>query len=209
MVGRVAMPISKRPEKYEAPDWDYIHELCILVAEQIERSKFKPDLIVALSRGGWIPGRLISDFLENPEIATIKVEHYVDFYKTLKKPAITQPLPIDVRGKRILLVDDIVDTGASMKVAVEYLKERGADEVRTCALYRKPWSVTTPDFFARETDAWVCFPHETYESIGKICSKLKRQGWGKEEIVKRLLELGIKPHHVEKYLSKGRRRKKE
>ncbi|MEM3421551.1 MAG: phosphoribosyltransferase [Candidatus Hadarchaeum sp.] len=196
------MGVIKKPVKYEVPGWEYIHELCVELAEQVKRSKYNPDLIVAVSRGGWIPGRLILDFLGGPDIATIKVEYYVGFYKTRDKPEITQPLAVNVKGKKILLVDDIADTGRSLKVALEYLREQGAKEVKTAALYFKPWSLVVPDFYARKTDAWVCFPHETYESIDKMYSQLIKQGKSKKDVMKRLVELGIRPFHVEKFLSK-------
>ncbi|MGQ9788381.1 MAG: phosphoribosyltransferase [Candidatus Hadarchaeaceae archaeon] len=193
--------------KYEVPSWEYIHELCVKLAEQIKMSRYSPDLIVAVSRGGLIPGRLILDFLGGPDIVTIKVEHYVDFYKTRNKPEITRPLAVNVKGKRILLVDDIADTGKSLKVAVGYLMDQGARDVKIGTLYFKPWSAVVPDFYVRKTDAWVCFPHETYESIEKMYLKLRRQGWSRGEIAKKLVELGMRPYHVEKYLSKkGRKR---
>lgn len=192
----------KRTVKYEVPNWEYIHELCVELAEQIRKSKYNPDLIVALSRGGLIPGRLILDFLGGPDIATIKVEHYLGFYQTRRKPEITQPLAVSVKGKKVLLVDDIADTGKSLMVAMRYLKNQGAKDVKIGTLYFKPWSAVVPDFYVRKTDAWVCFPHETYESIDKMYFQLRKQGWNREQIVKRLVELGIRPYHIEKYLSK-------
>lgn len=194
------MPVAKRPDKYEVPSWDYIYELCVQLADQIRRSKYKPDLIVAVARGGWVPGRLLSDLLENTYVASIKVEHYVDFYKTLEKPEITQPLPVDIRGKKVLIVDDVADSGYSLKLAKEYLLKQGAKNAKIAAIYYKPWSVVTPDFYARETDAWICFPHETFESIKKIYERLRKKGKSKEEIEKQLLDIGIKPLLVQKLL---------
>jgi len=192
---------AKKPEKYEAPSWNYIYELCIQVADQIRRSRYKPDLLVALSRGGWVPGRILSDLLENPNIATIKVEHYVDIYKTRSRPEITQPLPIDVRGKKILLVDDIADSGKSLKLVKEHLAKQGAADVKICALYYKPWSIVVPDFSARKTDAWICFPHEVYETMKKIYLKLKARGKSRGEIEAELVRIGIKPRIIRKFLS--------
>lgn len=196
------MKSPKRPEKYEAPNWDYLYELCIQVADQIRRSGYNPDLLVAISRGGWIPGRVLSDLLENQNIATIKVEYYLDIYKTREKPEITQPLPIDVKGKRILLIDDIADSGKSLKLVKEYLAKQGAVDVKICALYYKPWSVVTPDFYARKTDAWICFPHEIYETAKKIILKLRAQGKSREEIEAELMRIGIKPFIVRRFTSR-------
>jgi hypoxanthine phosphoribosyltransferase len=195
------MPAPKKPEKYEVPSWDFIYELCIQVADQVKRGGYKPDLLVAVSRGGWIPGRVLSDLLENPNIATIKVEYYVDIYKTHTKPKITQPLSIEVKGKKILLIDDIADSGKSLKLVKEHLAEQGAAEVKICTLYYKPWSILTPDFFVRRTDAWVCFPHEIFETVKKIYLKLKEQDKSQDEIEAELVRIGIKPSIVRKFIS--------
>ncbi|MCK4405822.1 MAG: phosphoribosyltransferase [Hadesarchaea archaeon] len=189
----------KKPEKYEAPSWGHIYKLCIQVADQIRRNGYKPDLLVAISRGGWVPGRVLSDLLENPNIATIKVEHYIGIYKTRARPKITQPLPIEVKGKQILLVDDIADSGKSLKLVKKHLFDEGAADVKICALYSKPWSVVTPDFCARTTDAWICFPHEIYETLRKIISKLKGQGKSREEIEAELALIGIKLSIIKKF----------
>jgi hypothetical protein len=190
---------QKRPEKHELLNWDTLYELCIQVADQILKDGYKPDLLVAISRGGWIPGRVLSDMLDNPNIATIKVEFYVDIYKTLSKPEITQPLPIDVRGKRILLVDDIADSGKSLKLVKEHLIEQGASDVKICALYCKPWSAVTPDFFARTTDAWIWFPHEMFETMKKVQEKFRKQGKSPEEIERGFLKIGVKPELIRRF----------
>jgi len=195
------MPAPKKPDKYEVPSWDRIYELCIQVADQVRRSGYEPDLLVAVSRGGWIPGRILSDLLGNPNIATIKVEYYIDIYKTRTKPKITQPLPIEVKRKKVLLIDDIADSGKSLKLVKEHLAEQGATEVKICTLYHKPWSILTPDFFVRTTDAWVCFPHEIFETMNKIYLKLKEKGKSQDEIEAELVRIGIKPSIVGKFMS--------
>ncbi len=189
----------KKPDKYEAPSWNYIYELCIQVANLVRRSGYNPDLLVAISRGGWVPGRIMSDLLENLNIATIKVEHYLDIYKTRARPKITQPLPIEVEGKRILLVDDIADSGKSLKLVKKHLLDQGVADVKICALYCKPWSIVTPDFCARTTDAWIVFPHELYETMKKIILKLKGQGKSREEMEAELARIGIKPTIIKKF----------
>jgi hypothetical protein len=190
-----------KPEKHEVPSWDKIYDLCIQMADQIINSGFKPDLLVAISRGGWVPGRILSDLLDNSNMATIKVEHYVGIYKTTSKPEITQPLPIDVSGKKILLVDDIADSGKSLKLVKEHLLEQGAADVKICALYRKPWSIVTPDFFTNTTDAWIWFPHEVFETMKNVQAKLSEQGKSVEEIERELVRIGVKPDLVRQFMS--------
>jgi hypoxanthine phosphoribosyltransferase len=194
------MPPKHPPDKHEVPSWEKIYWLCLKVAEDIKRSGFKPDVLVAISRGGWIPGRILSDLLENPNIATIKVEHYVDIYKRIPRPQITQPLPIDVSGKSVLLIDDIADSGKSLQLVREHLLKSGVKEVRIAALYCKPWSVVVPDFYAEETDAWIWFPHERFETAKKMVARLLREGKGEREIRKKLIKIGLKAWLVEKFL---------
>ena len=60
-------------------------------------------------------------------------------------------------GKRVLLVDDVADSGRTLALAVRMLEEAGAD-VRSVCIYTKPGSVATPDYSWRETDLWINFP---------------------------------------------------
>lgn len=190
---------GEKPLKYEAPSWNYIYMLCIRVAEKIKRSGYKPDLLVAIARGGLIPGRVLSDLLDNPNVAVIGVEYYTDVYKTREMPRITQPLTVDVKGKRVLLIDDIADSGMSLKLVEEHLREVGAADIKVCTLYHKPWSVVMPDFYVRETDAWVCFPHEIYETMKRIILKLKAEGKSRKQIEAELMKTGIKPSLIRKF----------
>ncbi|MFN4133226.1 MAG: phosphoribosyltransferase [Candidatus Hadarchaeales archaeon] len=191
--------MEKHPEKHEAPSWEEIYLMCIELAEKIKSAGFDPDIIVAISRGGWVPGRIFSDLLGNPNIATIKVEHYLDIYKTLPSPQITQPLPIDVREKKILLVDDIADSGRSLKLVREHLFQQGAKDVKICALYYKPWSIVTPDFYGRSTDAWIWFPHEVFETMKKVYSRRVAEGKGVDEIKNEFLKIGLKEELIRKF----------
>jgi len=193
---------GKRPEKYEAPSWDLIYKLCVEVADQILHSGFEPDVIVAISRGGWIPGRILSDILGNQNLATLKVEYYSDIYQMRAVPEITQSLSSDVKGKKVLLVDDIADSGNTLKLVKEHLIKLGSCEVRVCTLYHKPWSVIKPDYTARFTDAWVCFPHEIFETMEKLYRKFRKEGMSDYRIRRKLEEIGIEPWIVSRFITR-------
>jgi hypoxanthine phosphoribosyltransferase len=186
--------------KFEAPSWDYLYELCLELAEMIERSGFKPDLIVGIARGGWIPARLLSDFLSNPNIASIKVEFYVGIGETMNEPVVTQDIPVDVRNLKVLVVDDVADTGKSLKLVKEKLESMGAREVKVATIYYKPWSIFKPDFYVKTTDAWIIFPHEVKEAIEILYKKFKIEGRSVEDLRKLLIEAGLKPLIVDKLL---------
>jgi hypoxanthine phosphoribosyltransferase len=172
----------------------------IEIADDIKKSGFKPDIIVGVARGGWPPARILSDFLNNPNVANIKVEFYVDVYKTVEAPLITQPISVPVNGKRILVVDDVADSGKSLKMVRETLLENGAIDVKIATIYYKPWSIVKPDFYAKSTKAWVIFPWERYETIKKLGEKLKGEGKTLGEIEAELIKIGLQPIIVKRFV---------
>ena len=184
---------------YEAPTWDELYKMTLELADKLKEDGFKPDIIVGVSRGGWPPARIMSDLLDNPNLANVKVEFYKDIYQTAEKPRITQPVSVPVKGKDILIVDDIADTGKSLKLVREKLLEEEATEVRIATLYLKPWSITIPDFYVKTTSAWVCFSWELYESVKKIGGKMKTEGKQLSEIEEFLISIGLEPFIVRKF----------
>lgn len=150
--------------KYLAPGWDDIYEMLIDLALRVRHSGFNADLIVGVSRGGWAPGRILSDLLENPHTVNIKIEFYVGLGQTARKPVVTQPITEDISNKKVLVVDDVSDTGESLKVALDHVMEKGASSVKTVTVYYKPHSTFKPDFFASETSDWIIFPWERLEA---------------------------------------------
>ncbi len=150
--------------EYLRLSWQDIEKQCLEIARKIRREKIEFDIIVALSRGGLIPGRLLSDYLANEELYTVRVKFYSGIGETHEKPRIIHPVQIDVRGKKVLLVDDIADTGRSLLLAKQHLEERGCGEVTVATLVKKPKSIVEPDIYIMETNAWVVFPWEVMET---------------------------------------------
>jgi len=159
--------------KYVSPGWDDIYDMLLGLAVQIRQSGFQPDLIVGVSRGGWVPGRVLSDLLANSRTANVKVEFYVGIGKTSRRPLVTQPISEEISGKRVLLVDDVADTGESLLVALQHVRERGAGEIRTVTIYHKPHSKFKPDFFAETTGLWIVFPWERLETAELLIEEAK------------------------------------
>jgi hypoxanthine phosphoribosyltransferase len=162
--------------KYVAPSWDDVYDMMIELARQIKSAGYSPEVIVGVSRGGWPPARVMSDLLENPNLASMKVEFYKNIGVTAKRPKITQPVISDIVGKRVLVVDDVADSGHSLRVTVKHLTRKGAREIRVCTLYMKPKSIFKPNYYAKTTSKWVIFPWERLEAIHLIKRNLKSGG---------------------------------
>ncbi|MCX6768843.1 MAG: phosphoribosyltransferase, partial [Candidatus Micrarchaeota archaeon] len=101
--------------------WADNAKLCEGLAASISSSGFRPDMIVGISRGGLVPARILSDILGVRELFTIRVSFYTGVGKTATAPKIVQPLVGRLEGKKVLLVDDVSDTGKSLMVAKEHL----------------------------------------------------------------------------------------
>lgn len=183
--------------KYLRLTWDDIEEQCKRLGEKIRGKKIDSDIIVGIARGGWIPARLLSDMLDNDEVYTVRVKFYKSVGETREKPLILHPTQFDITGKKVLLVDDIADTGESLLATIEHLKERNAKEIFVATLIKKPTAKIIPDLFIKETDAWVIFPWEVYETIRDIT---KKYGKG-ERAIEELKKTGIEERVYVKFIS--------
>jgi hypoxanthine phosphoribosyltransferase len=132
-----------------------VRELATLVAD----SSFRPEILVAVARGGLIPGGGLSYALGVKLTDAINVEFYTDVEETLPDPVLLAPhLDTEsIRGRRILVVDDVADSGRTLALVLDLLQEHGA-EARSAVIYGKSRSVVTPDYVWRQTDQWIVFP---------------------------------------------------
>lgn len=175
--------------------------MLLSLADEIKHSGYRPDVIVGVSRGGWPPARIMSDLLENSHIANMKVEFYKDIGVRSKKPRITQPVTSEVTGRRVLVVDDVADSGHSLRVVANHLRRRGVKELKVCTIYMKPQSVYRPDFFAKTTRKWIIFPWERLEAVRLIARRLNADDVKVSPVVRELRGSGMSGTLVRRLLS--------
>ena len=199
---KIPVPGSGDYLNFECPSWKQIYSLLLKLAENILNSKFKPDIIVGVCRGGWIPARILSDLLEMPKLANVTTQFYVGISETKHEPAITQPVSLPVIGKKVLIVDDLADTGKSLKLVKLHLKNQGASEVRIATIYCKPWSITIPHYYEKETRQWIVFPWEMKETIKKTFEMFMAEGRTLEEAKEKLVSSWIDRELVEHFIKK-------
>ncbi len=177
--------------EYISPNWNEIYNLCLELAKKVKDDNYSPEIIVGVARGGWIPARILSDLLENSYTANIKIDFYRGVGETRERPVITQTISTGVEGKRVLVADDVADSGKSLKVAKEHLEHCGATIVKIATIYYKPWSIIKPDYYIEETSSWIIFPWEINETLLKITKNLKDKGKSREEIYEELIKTGV------------------
>ncbi|MEM2941079.1 MAG: phosphoribosyltransferase [Thermoproteota archaeon] len=189
--------------EFEVISWEHFYQLTLELVEKVLKSGYKPDAIIGVSRGGLVPLRIFSDEYEGTEIGVIRVAFYEDVKKTGSEPRILQDVNVDVSGRRILVVDDVADTGRSLETVRRHFKDKGASDVKIATVYYKPWSILKPDYYVKKTEKWIIFPHEIGETIRKLAQKnLKEKGKTLEEFREMLIDIGLPPMIVDSYLKK-------
>ena len=148
--------------------WQGFGDACRQIAEQIADSGWIPDLIVAIARGGMLPAGAISYALGVKANGAINVEFYTGVGKTMLEPEILEPY-MDIsslEGKRVLIVDDVADSGKTLKLIMDLIAKEGLSmgsasakvDARSATIYLKPTSIIKPDYVFKQTDKWINFP---------------------------------------------------
>ncbi len=157
--------------------WQDLEKDCIELAQKIKDVQI--DEIISISRGGMVASRILSDLLDLP-ISHIAIESYADMQQ-IKEPVVTQVSTREFKGEKILLVDEISDTGKTYVRALSYLATLSITKVYTAAPYIKPHTKFVPDFWTKSFDSWVVFPYDIRETREAF---IKEFGSEKEAIEK-------------------------
>lgn len=187
-------------EAYLYLTWMDVQRLSEDLADQIAESGFTPDIIVAVSRGGFDPARILSDELNIRSLASLQVIYYAGVNERSEEPQVKYPLNADIAGLNVLVVDDVADSGNSLRIVKEYVERLGPSEVKIATLHYKPWSNFKPDFYAESAEKWIIYPWEPRESIEDIRMKLLSEGVPEEELAVKLTEIGFTGKQVRRFL---------
>lgn len=179
--------------KYITPSWDELDSLTLDIARQVKTSDFHFDLVIALAKGAWPMSRSFVDYSSIKELASLGVKFYKGINKRLEKPEIYQEIPssVEIKGKNILIFDDVADSGESLRFTQSYLQQQGAGIIKTATLLIKPWSTFMPDFHGVSTEAWIIFPFEKREMIDLLGKNWRKQGIEEKTILNRYKKLGF------------------
>jgi len=159
-------PVLIDPER-EVLSWERFGESNRELAAIIHMSGFRPDLVVAIARGGMLFAGGLAYALGVKACDALNIEFYTGVGETLSEPTVLKPmLDADaLSGARVLLVDDVADSGRTLRLAVDLLTEQAA-EVRSAVLYTKPTTIIQPDYTWATTDRWITFPWSALPPIG-------------------------------------------
>jgi len=162
----------------ELVTWEEQYRLAKILADRIRSSGYRPDLVIAIGRGGYIPARILCDLLSLSRLTSVKAEHWGTPAEKENRAVIRYPLCIPIEGAKVLIVDDVTDTGESMALVLEYVKALGPSEVRTAVLQHKEVSRFKPDYFAVICPVWrwIVYPWALHEDLVGFSRKILGEG---------------------------------
>ncbi|MBI1422396.1 MAG: phosphoribosyltransferase [Gammaproteobacteria bacterium] len=166
-----------------------IRDLSRRLARRIQADRFKPDIVIAIARGGFVPARLLCDYLDIYDLTGIRIAHYTGT-EIQPQARLSIPLNIDVRAKTVLLVDDVDDTGDTLQLALEHLHGFAPTTVRVAVLHHKTTSRVVPDYLAEEVLRWhwITYPWAITEDVLGLVRKMQPVPTEVEEAVRRLAQ---------------------
>ena len=157
-------------------DWADLQSITDDLAHQINGQAQNFDRIIAVANGGLTMVRHLADRLNLKVISLLQISSYQGVAEHDPEPIILQPLPMDVQGERLLLFEDIVDSGATLKVMEQYLETIGVTEFKVATQVEKSHTVKHADFVGLHQDGWIIFPYETRETILDLGQKWRQAG---------------------------------
>lgn len=142
--------------------WSDVNKLISSLMPRLEAYEY--DTAIAITRGGIVPGAIIAEQLTIQQVLVASVDFYEDTEHDLDWPVFMQfPADSFLRGKRVLIVDDIWDRGKEVVNVVERVKQAGGRPFSVVLHYkphRSEFSDKKPDFYAAETKDWIIYPWE-------------------------------------------------
>jgi hypothetical protein len=136
------------------------------LAETIAADGFRPDIILAIARGGFFLAGALGYALGVKNLYLVNVEFYTGEGTTLDMPVMLPPVPdaVDFSAKKVLIADDVADSGKTIELVHAFVKDHVA-EARTAVVYEKPRSAVSCDYVWRRTDRWINFPWSSADPV--------------------------------------------
>ena len=150
----------------EVMSWDDLGTGARELAQTVADDGWMPDMILGIARGGLLVAGALGYALGVKNTFTMNVEFYTGVDERLEMPMILPPVPdlVDFAHFKVLIADDVADTGATLKLVQEFCEGKVA-EVRCAVLYEKPRSTVQCEYVWRRTECWITFPWSAEDPV--------------------------------------------
>ncbi|MFK4224743.1 phosphoribosyltransferase [Streptomyces sp. NPDC019890] len=138
------------------------------LAQAVADDGYEPDIVLSIARGGVFVAGGLAYALDCKNIHLVNVEFYTGVGTTLEMPVMLAPVPnaIDFSAKKILIADDVADTGKTLKLVHDFCVDHVA-EVRSAVIYEKSHSLVKCEYVWKRTDEWINFPWSVLPPVRK------------------------------------------
>jgi uncharacterized protein len=166
--------------------WKDVDRWADVLADRVRSARAIPETVVALTRGGWVPGRLLCDRLGVKRLVSLRAQHWGLTATPSGRAEVTEGLSGEVHGQTVLVVDDITDTGDSLALAVEHVRAGGPSRLETAAFLHIDHSRMVPTYYAetihRTAWVWVVFPWNYWEDLVTLAQRAKEVAPGVDAV---------------------------
>ncbi len=172
--------------------WDDVDAWADRLAAAVRDGDAVPTTIVGLTRGGWVPARLLADRLGVKRIVSLRAQHWGVTATPDGAATLAEGLSGPVADEATLVVDDITDTGDSLRLAVDHVREAHPRRLESATFLHIAHSKFTPTYFAEEIPrtawVWVVFPWNYWEDLAQLATRAAERGRGVDAIRRTLRE---------------------
>ena len=150
-----APPLGER----EILTWTDFGDGTRALAQLVADDGFEADIVLTIARGGLLPGGAVAYALSVKNVFVMNVEFYTGIDERLDFPVMLPPQLnlVDIKDANVLIVDDVADTGATLKAVHDFCIP-SVRSVRTAVLYEKSHSTVKCEYVWRRTEKWIDFP---------------------------------------------------
>lgn len=135
--------------------WEDFHGICKALAVAV--SRFEPEIILPIGRGGYYPGTLLAHMLQI-EVYPVRVSRRVKDIVKYNDPQWIIAPPAEITDRRVLIVDEICDSGGTIQLVKEKALAMGASLIKSAVLYSHTKAVNVPDYIGIITDELLLNP---------------------------------------------------
>jgi len=152
---------SKKFSVKENYSWEEFERDVKTLADKV-KIDYSPDVVIAIAEGGWVPGRIIKNHIK-ADYFSIGCRHHDENYGEMEEVQVYQEIDKkNIAGKKVLIIDEICDSGKTLKKVCEILKRMNPSEVRSAVIHVRHSSSFTPDYFLekKSNDNYIVYPWE-------------------------------------------------